>query len=95
MKERFVDVPENYDEIHREHGILGHRVLALGWRKINELSPEKAKKFEREKVETDLQFGGFLIFSCPVKCYSKSSVKFLKNASHAVVMITGNCSVFL
>ena len=89
MKPRFRGIPENYDELHRKHGILGHRVLALGMKKIPSISPDKAKNYSREEAEQDLEFAGFLIFSCPLKPYSKSSVQHLKNSSHAVVMITG------
>jgi len=91
MKSRFVDLPKNYDEVHSHHGILGHRVLALGVKVLPKvLNSKLASKLKREDAECDLKFAGFFVFSCPMKPKSKSSIIQLKNSSHAVVMITGD-----
>eukprot|EP00494_Astrolonche_serrata_P030054 UN30321 len=92
MKTRFTkdSMPDNYDELHSHYGIQGYRVLALGYKKINKIKQSDIKKLDRDGIESDLLFSGFLVFGCPLKPTSKSSILALKNSSHAVVMITGD-----
>ena len=47
-------------------------------------------KLAREEVEKDLIFGGFLVFSCPLKRDAASTIKMLNESSHRCVMITGD-----
>lgn len=44
----------------------------------------------REKVECDLEFGGFLVFHCPLKPDAISTIRDLNDSSHRCVMITGD-----
>jgi manganese-transporting P-type ATPase len=41
-------------------------------------------------VERDLQFGGFLVFNCPLKADAASTIRMLNESSHRVLhMVAG------
>ncbi|CAH0556443.1 unnamed protein product [Brassicogethes aeneus] len=90
LKAMFSEVPEKYDQVYLELSRRGARVLAMGYREIGTLSTQELRDLTREDVEKDLKFTGFVIISCPLKTDSKAVIKELQNASHKVVMITGD-----
>ena len=90
LKPMFKSIPENYDKIYMELSRRGARVLALGIKELGSINPSKARDLSREDLECDLVFSGFVVISCPLKSDSKSVIKELINASHHVVMITGD-----
>lgn len=83
-------VPENYEDVYLEYSRRGARVLALGIKEFGKLDSAGVREIKREDVESDLTFAGFVIISCPLKPDSKSIIKELVQASHKVVMITGD-----
>lgn len=90
LKSMFAEVPSDYDSVYLEMSRRGARVLALGRKEIGKLSPQDVRNITREELECDLQFVGFVIISCPLKVDSKSMIREIINASHRVVMITGD-----
>lgn len=82
--------PEKYDEVYLELSRRGARVLALGFKEVGKLSSQELRDLSRESIESELKFAGFVIISCPLKTHSKSAIQEIQNASHKVVMITGD-----
>lgn len=83
-------VPACYEETYLEYSRRGARVLALGIKEFGKLEHQAVREIKREDVECDLTFVGFVIISCPLKPDSKAVVKEILQASHKVVMITGD-----
>jgi len=90
LKSMFVEVPADYDKNYLSLSRRGARVLALGWRDLGALSNQSLKELNRESVEAQIKFAGFVIISCPLKPDSKAVIKELVSSSHQVVMITGD-----
>ena len=61
----------------------------MGTKDLGDLNPSRAKDLSRDDLESNLNFAGFVVISCPLKSDSKSVIKELIHASHHVVMITG------
>ncbi|XP_055595293.1 endoplasmic reticulum transmembrane helix translocase [Uranotaenia lowii] len=83
-------VPENYEETYLEYSRRGARVLALGYKSFGTLDHATVRELKRADVEKDLEFAGFIIISCPLKPDSKYAIKEIIQASHKVMMITGD-----
>lgn len=90
LKPMFNDAPDDYDDVYLELSRRGARVLALGWKEIGKLSSQELRELTRGDIEINLKFAGFIIISCPLKTDSKFVIKEIMNASHKVVMITGD-----
>ncbi|GJQ67243.1 hypothetical protein Trydic_g8148 [Trypoxylus dichotomus] len=90
LKGMISNPPENYDKVYLELSRRGARVLALAWKELGKLNSIELRELVREDVENDLKFAGFVIISCPLKSDSKNVIKEILNATHKVVMITGD-----
>ncbi|KAI4466177.1 cation-transporting atpase-related [Holotrichia oblita] len=90
LKSMISNPPDNYDEVYLELSRKGARVLALAWRELGKLNSSEVRELTREDVEKDLKFAGFVIISCPLKTDSKNVIKEILNATHKVIMITGD-----
>ncbi|KAI8803489.1 hypothetical protein BJ742DRAFT_761321 [Cladochytrium replicatum] len=86
----FESLPKNYDATYKYWARKGSRVLALGYKFMDSITPEQVKDLPREAVEKDLIFAGFLIFTCPLKPDAKAAIEALNNSAHRSIMITGD-----
>lgn len=86
--ERLTNMPADYEETYKLFTRAGSRVLALAYKY---LPNEKAiEKVERKGIESDLIFGGFIVFHCPMKSDAIDTIQMLNQSSHRCVMITGD-----
>lgn len=80
-----MDIDENYDKVYLGLSRRGARVLALGWKEIGRLSHQQVKDLDREFLESNLKFSGFITISCPLKSDSKAVIKELLISTHMVI----------
>ena len=90
LKSMFSNVPENYDVTHTKMSRRGARVLALGRRTLGNLTHQQIREYSRSDIETNLEFAGFVLISCPLKADSKAMIQEILGSSHRVIMITGD-----
>ncbi|KAK9762137.1 putative cation-transporting ATPase 1 [Basidiobolus ranarum] len=76
LQKMLTRVPERYEEIYKYYSRRGSRVLALGYKRLNsqQLNESQIAHVERDFIESELEFSGFLIFHCPLKPDSKKAV---------------------
>lgn len=84
-------VPSWYTACYEQLARSGLRVLALGYRKITgEFASGLAAEQNRQWVEKDLQFCGFIAFQCKIRADSGVVVRALLESDHKVTMLTGD-----
>jgi cation-transporting ATPase 13A1 len=91
IRHRLTTIPEKYEDIYKSFTRSGSRVLALAYKYLeDEIAPSKVNKLERESVEEGLEFGGFIVFHCPLKEDAIETIQMLNESSHRSIMITGD-----
>ncbi|XP_022688555.1 manganese-transporting ATPase 13A1-like isoform X3 [Varroa jacobsoni] len=84
------EVPKGYEKTHQELSFNGARVLALAYRELGALESSALREMTRDQVESQLQFCGFLVVSCPIKKDSLQAIRQIRHSSHHVTIITGD-----
>ncbi|KAI7862416.1 HAD ATPase, P-type, family IC [Spinellus fusiger] len=90
LRGMYKQVPSHYEDTYRHFTRKGSRVLALGYKYLNNVTADKIKDVSRESVESDLYFAGFIVFTCPLKEDAIEALKELNESSHRCIMITGD-----
>ena len=96
-------VPEHYGETYKFYARSGHRVLALGFKKMDDLTDAEARKFShlrtppltriqigeltQDQTERNLSFAGFLVFDCPLEEGVPKLIETLIQSCHRVSLI--------
>ncbi|EEB06391.1 P-type ATPase [Schizosaccharomyces japonicus yFS275] len=84
-------IPEGYEETYKKFGREGSRVLALGCKYMGKfISEQEISNVDRDTLESNLVFAGFLVFHSPLKPDAIDTIKMLNESSHRCVMITGD-----
>ena len=91
LKPCLSEVPADYDEVYMTFAKRGLRVIALGIRRLTGIDDAAvARTLPRRQAESNLEFCGFAVFSCPLKASSAETLLALKRGSHRLIMITGD-----
>ena len=101
VEEWLAETPANYTSVYKHHMLQGKRVLAMAWKNLPEsfsigdvwmavLTDEQLKTMSRADIESNLHFCGFLLFDCPLKTTTQSTVKSLLDSRFLVKIITGD-----
>lgn len=77
-------LPTNFEELLQKYTHSGYRVIACAYKQISNIS------IERDEAESDLTFGGFIIFENKLKKSTKSTLKTLRKAEIRTIMCTGD-----
>lgn len=82
-------VPSNFHVILDFYAQKGFRVLAFAVKKLK-MNFRKLTKLEREDVEKDLSFAGFLIMENKLKDVTTPTILDLQKANIRSIMVTGD-----
>ncbi|XP_054266144.1 polyamine-transporting ATPase 13A3-like isoform X1 [Macrosteles quadrilineatus] len=83
-------VPPNLMSALQEYTEQGYRVIAIGYRVLEELDYVKVQKMSRNEIEKDLEFLGLIIMENRLKPQTTGIISMLKGARIKVVMVTGD-----
>jgi cation-transporting ATPase 13A3/4/5 len=82
-------VPRNFHTMLNHYTQNGYRVLAVATRTL-QLDNSRIQTVEREEVEKDLDFAGFIIMENKLKPITTEIIEVLQRAAIKVVMVTGD-----
>eukprot|EP00127_Corallochytrium_limacisporum_P000658 Clim_evm57s22 gene=Clim_evmTU57s22 len=83
-------IPPDFAEILKIYTSQGLRVLALAYKELPDMSFVRANRIEREDVEYNLIFLGFLIMQNRLKPQSQPAVEELISSGVRIAMVTGD-----
>lgn len=85
----YVLVPQNLSSTLQEYTEQGYRVIALGYRILDEVDYVQVQKMNRNEIEKDFEFGGLIVLENRLKPQTTGVINVLKSARIKVVMVTG------
>jgi len=80
--------PDWYHNRYRDLAENGYRVIALAYKPISDGADDDVPN--RDEAERDLQFVGFIAFSCRVRTDSELVITALRESAHSIALITGD-----
>ncbi|XP_070508249.1 polyamine-transporting ATPase 13A3 isoform X2 [Chironomus tepperi] len=84
-------LPTDFNEKLNFYAQQGYRIIAMAYKPLEKkLTYPKIQRISRDKVESDLEFLGFVILENRLKPDSEKVIKILNDASIRTVMITGD-----
>eukprot|EP00833_Pecoramyces_ruminatium_P014611 jgi/Orpsp1_1/1188643/evm.model.d7180000066280.1 len=83
-------VPSNFNQELHHLVNKGYRVIAVGYKTLENIKYHKLMKMERNEIESNLEFLGFIIFENPLKPGTKKTIEELNNANIQSYMCTGD-----
>lgn len=83
-------VPEDSLKKLKEYTKEGFRVLAIGWKQLQNIGLHKFDKILRHDIENNLNFAGFIVMENRLKKETIPTIDLLKKAEIKIVMITGD-----
>lgn len=85
-------IPEDFLNALDKYTNNGLRVIALGYKYLDDFDAEKAEGCYREDVEHDIEFLGLLIFANKLKSISSSCIKHLNEGKIRIILIKFWCT---
>ncbi|XP_076085924.1 polyamine-transporting ATPase 13A3-like isoform X2 [Mytilus galloprovincialis] len=84
-------VPEDFQSKLSSYTQHGYRVIAMGWKPLSsKMNFVKVQRVQREQVERDLTFLGFLVMENKLKPETTAVIQELKEADIRTIMVTGD-----
>jgi cation-transporting P-type ATPase 13A2 len=84
-------IPTDFNEKLNHYAQQGYRIIAMAYKSLDrKLTYPKIQRISRDKVESDLEFLGFVILENRLKEDSEKVIKILNDACIRTIMVTGD-----
>lgn len=84
-------IPTDFNEKLMYYASQGYRIIALAYKSLDrKMTYPKIQRVSREKIESELDFLGFVILENRLKPGSEKVIKILNDANIRTIMVTGD-----
>jgi len=83
-------LPRNYTATMENYAHKGYRIIALGMKDLPGMNYVRSQKVQREEIECDLTFLGFLVMENKLKPATTGIIQTLNRADIRTIMATGD-----
>lgn len=84
-------IPTDFNEKLNYYAQQGYRIIALAYKSLDrKMTYPKIQRVSREKIESELEFLGFVILENRLKPDSEKVIKILNDANIRTIMVTGD-----